>query len=431
MADLNSKHVTWDGLQYYDVKIKQYVDTIIEQLKQSAVTPEQAQELQDRIDRIAMLVSANKATIEQLLTADVNINAELTRLTESDKQNAVNIADIKARIDSLATKDELKETEGNIKVIVDDIADLEQTVTTDHITLENVRLALENVATEDEIEGLNQEVANVQQQLDDKADKTDLNGLATEEFVRAKIAEAELNDKEVDLSQYYTKTEVDAKIPDVSNFATKDEVAAIEAKVDAIVIPEVPTKVSELENDAGYITAADIPETDLSNYYNKSETENLIAEAVKDIEHPPVDLTGYATEEWVTNQGFAKIEDIPSVEGLVTEEYLENNYVTTTALETKNYVTNTVLEEKNYITTQEVNSTFVTKQDVENTYVTNQTLSETVQTIEETYVTEAEVTQKVETVIQEKVESGEIQVNADAINYGDFEADIEEETVNG
>lgn len=64
-------------------------------------------------------------------------------------------------------------------------------------------------------------------------------GLATEEFVNRKIAEAELADKEADLEAYYTKSEVDA------------------------LIPEVPTKVSELENDASYITSADIPEAEI------------------------------------------------------------------------------------------------------------------------------------------------------------------------
>ena len=53
---------------------------------------------------------------------------------------------------------------------------------------------------------------------------------ATEEFVNKKIAEAELSDKDIDLEAYYTKSEVDA------------------------LISEVPTKVSELENDAGYVT---------------------------------------------------------------------------------------------------------------------------------------------------------------------------------
>ena len=172
--------------------------------------------------------------------------------------------------------------------------------------------------------------------LDDYAKKSDLEGLATEEFVKTKINEAALSSKDIDLSKYYTKDEVNELIPDTSNFVKKDE------------IPVVPTKVSELENDTGYITAADLPETDLSNYYNKSETEALVnemvngivipdtsnfitmkdvedkgyltehqsiehlatkeelQEAIRSVEHPQVDLDGYATEAWVAEQGFLK-----------------------------------------------------------------------------------------------------------------------------
>lgn len=200
----------------------------------------------------------------------------------------------------------------------------------------------------------------------------DLSNYYTKSEVNKKIEEAisSIETPEVDLNNYYTKEEVNTLIPDISElvtkeeleavqnvagsnsvklfaiesdlvdisqqletipktYATKEEVAAVEAKVDSIVIPEVPTKVSELENDTGYITAEDIPEADLSNYYNKEETENLIAEAVKDIEHPTVDLEGYATEEWVNEQGFlkehqdlsdyAKKSDIPQPELFVVD----------------------------------------------------------------------------------------------------------------
>ena len=162
----------------------------------------------------------------------------------------------------------------------------------------------------------------------------DLTGLATEEFVLAEIAKAELNDKDVDLSAYYTKTEVDA------------------------LIPEVPTKVSELENDAGYLTEhqdlsdyalkadieelasieyvdnaiAAIPETDLSNYYNKSETEILVNEAVNCINIP--DTSSFITMEDVETKGYltehqdlsayAKRDELPSLAGYATETFVLN-----------------------------------------------------------------------------------------------------------
>ena len=310
------------------------------------------------------------------------------------------------------------------------------------------------------------------QDVEDKNYLTEIpDGFATEEFVSKKIAEAELKDKEADLEAYYTKSEVDALIPDVSGlikeipaeYITESELEAkgyltehqslegyakvsdlpsvdglasesyVDAKVAAIEIPEVPTKVSELENDAGYtkhfilglggynqgsnweldissafeqfvnediyphpilyitynndsliyparvrcyngsfytieanvtkitttpdfetqqqtwlqaditqpiegkwiaccylrklnaastgyvdkkIDAINIPETDLSDYYNKTETENLIAEAVESIEHPTVDLSDYTTKDYVAATAHQNKYEVLPIDGM-------------------------------------------------------------------------------------------------------------------
>ena len=133
----------------------------------------------------------------------------------------------------------------------------------------------------------------------------------------------------VDLSNYYTKAQVDAKIPDTSTFATKtwvegkgyltshqslDNYATKDYVTGKIAeaqlsggggeidlsgyalkseIPTVPTKVSAFTNDAGYLTehqslktingesivgSGNITisggSTDLSNYYTKTEIDN-------------------------------------------------------------------------------------------------------------------------------------------------------------
>ena len=94
---------------------------------------------------------------------------------------------------------------------------------------------------------------------------------------------------DVDLSQYYTKAEVDAllqgveqKIPDVSNLATKQELAQ---KAD---VSSIPTKVSQLENDTGFIT-----------------NDALVGYALK-TEIP--DVSGFATSEQLTG-GLAGKQD--------------------------------------------------------------------------------------------------------------------------
>ena len=94
-----------------------------------------------------------------------------------------------------------------------------------------------------------------------------------------------------DLSNYALKTD----IPDVSNFITSDALTpyakinyvdgqlTTKANVSELAnyalkseIPVVPTKTSELQNDSGYITLEQVPTTDLTNYYVKSEVDGKL-----------------------------------------------------------------------------------------------------------------------------------------------------------
>ena len=136
------------------------------------------------------------------------------------------------------------------------------------------------------------------------------NGYATEEFVKNKIAEAELGGEEVDLSGYAQKSELPTKISQLQNdvgyaktedvptkpsdigaqpegdYALRSEIPAVPVKsvngktgavslsasdVGALpsstVIPTVPTKVSAFENDKGYLTEYQ----DLSGYAKTSD----------------------------------------------------------------------------------------------------------------------------------------------------------------
>lgn len=80
----------------------------------------------------------------------------------------------------------------------------------------------------------------------EKGANVDLAGYATEEYVNKKIAEAELGGEEVDLSDYAQKS-------------------------------ELPTKVSQLENDSKYITASGAP---VQSVNGRTGTVNLDAAAV-------------------------------------------------------------------------------------------------------------------------------------------------------
>lgn len=123
----------------------------------------------------------------------------------------------------------------------------------------------------------------------------DIQGTATEEYVIAKIAEAQLAEGgEVDLTAYATKDYVNQQIDgieipepaDLTNYYTKAETdTAISTAIGAIEIPEGGS-------------------ADLSNYYTKSEVDALIPEEV--------DLTGYALKT-----------EIPDVSGFTTMSAVE------------------------------------------------------------------------------------------------------------
>ena len=116
----------------------------------------------------------------------------------------------------------------------------------------------------------------------------------TPEEVDEKIEEA-ISGISPDLSDYYTKEEVDALIPEVpslSGYATeqwvldKHYITGVDLSDYALKseIPTVPTSNTAFTNDAGYITGVD-----LSDYVTYESLP---------------DLSVYATKTWVLNQNF-------------------------------------------------------------------------------------------------------------------------------
>lgn len=80
---------------------------------------------------------------------------------------------------------------------------------------------------------------------------------------------------DVELTNYYTKSEVNTILngyAETSDLATVATSGSYNDLSDKPVIPTVPTNVSAFTNDAGYLTE----HQSLSNYYNKSQTDNLL-----------------------------------------------------------------------------------------------------------------------------------------------------------
>lgn len=134
-----------------------------------------------------------------------------------------------------------------------------------------------------------------------------------------------------------TKTYVDENIAkvatsgdiDLSNYVTKDTVYT-KAQTDAL-IPSVPSKVSQLENDSNYLSS--IPEeyvtdTELNAKGYLTSHQDLSAYALK-TEIPTVpSLDGYATTEYVNNA----VSNIPTTD--LSNYYTKNETYSKTEVDT-------------------------------------------------------------------------------------------------
>ena len=129
---------------------------------------------------------------------------------------------------------------------------------------------------------LAKQISDIKVSLENKVDENALENYASKEFVLEKIAEAELADKDVDLSLYYTKTETDALIADAVN---------------KIVIPDTSNLVTREE---------------FNTVQEQSASNSVLIRQLDD-------------ELFAVNE---KLDNIPAPEQLVTIEYVQQNYVT-------------------------------------------------------------------------------------------------------
>ena len=128
-------------------------------------------------------------------------------------------------------------------------------------------------------------------------------------FITVEEAIAAINIPETDLSNYYTKSETETLVNEAVN---------------GIEIPEVPANVSAFTNDAGYLT----DHQDLSDYAKKTDlpsvdglaSEDFVREAIGAINIPETDLISYSTTAEVTaaiNTAVdVKADDVPFVESM-------------------------------------------------------------------------------------------------------------------
>ena len=240
---------------------KEYVDNLVKGLENADA------DLWKAIDAISQ-PDVDKAYVDAAIGS---LNLVIEGLQETDRDMAQTIADMKARLDNALTEDDIKDfitsnaVDSKIREAIDGLVTDEEIK--DYVTKGALQDEIVKLANKDDIkdfvksaqvtDAINNAISGLatKEELLDYVKSGDLARLIAAEVAKSDFAtktdlanaKAELqeaigkiNAGQVELENYYTKEAADAL------FATKSE------------IPTVPTNVSELDNDAGYITDANL-----------------------------------------------------------------------------------------------------------------------------------------------------------------------------
>lgn len=355
MATDNTRYVTQEVLNYYDSQIKEYIQNEIDSLKDNA-TKDDIARLEKSLNEIENIgiqnsrdivankdhIDENEADIKDLQEEDKLINKELSDIkvslqnkvdeavlkdfaTKSFVETSIRAAALEGKVDlsDYYTKDETNSQLSELRNAISDVAHSADTLADK--TTEITRLGVDH---ERRLDDLSLGVASKAERehshhLSDIVDykEPDLSNYLTSEevanLIKTQIESIEF--PEPDLSDYYTKNEVQNYIEDVvEDFVTESDIN---------VLNEIIAKLEvDLESKAD--------KDELANLPSKEFVEQKIQEAIDTVE---VDLTGYATEEWVQNQeyltepdlqDYAKTEDLYSSVNVILQDLIDKGQIT-------------------------------------------------------------------------------------------------------
>ena len=310
--------------------------------------------------------SVTKDNVGEVFGALSNVSSGgggLTPEQEEKLNNAVQISDYNADKATQTTIDEAQNTEinklrGDVEGKQSIIQDLNEIREGANLGKTALQEETDPVWTAEKVNYYTK--SDIDTSLESKADKTEIPTVPTN--VSAFTNDAGYLTEHQSLDNYYTKTESDGKY--ATQVVVNEEIAArindvrevkatLESKADKSEIPTVPTNVSAFTNDAGYLTE----HQSLDNYYTKTEV-NASLEAKADKTEIP-SLNGYATEQWVGQQGYlTEHQPLKTING---ETIVGEGNIEISSGEETDPIWNA--EKVNYYTKTEVNSSLESKAD--------------------------------------------------------------------
>lgn len=206
-----------------------------------------------------------------------------------------------------------------------------------------------------------------------KSEIPDVSGLASETYVsnytydKATIDEKVAQGGTFDPTQYYNKTQTNQLLSEKADTATT---------------------YSKVEVDNLLVNKAN--KSDLNSYYNKSQTDILLGEKLDASAYTPTDLSNYytkqetdsqinsstvdmATKTWVLNQNYitgvdlsnyALKEEIPDISGYATEQWVNDQGYLKTHQSLEGYATENWVQSQGYLTEHQDLSSYALKSEI-------------------------------------------------------------------
>ena len=267
--------------QYVDKKVADLVDSAPEALNTLGELAEAMGEHEDAYDALLETVG-QKATREEVKDLEKALNNGV----ESDAEEYC-IADKNGNMIFKVDKDGVETTAVKTKALTVDGKDL---------------------------------ATHIQNAIDDiEFPETDLTGYATEEYVRNKIAEAQLEGEEIDLSGYATKEDIKnfiTEIPD--NYVEEEELQSALDEVTKELNEHLASEDEEFQiaDSQGLVTFKVDKEgttyaaiLKIGQGAEEAATKKYVDEAIDKIEFPETDLSDYATKQNVEDAVLAHKQD--------------------------------------------------------------------------------------------------------------------------
>lgn len=176
----NQDVVDWDGLVYYDNKIKTYIN---DRLEAVSADLKDINELETRVDMLSTASAKHAAEIEALKEERDDLESAVLVLQSEDKLLHQDIADLRVAVENVVTEEDLNDLASK-EFVRDQILELSDNFSSDVTVLTDavaeIQSDLETFASQESVDALTSAVRTVEHSLKTEyATKSETEGMIT------------------------------------------------------------------------------------------------------------------------------------------------------------------------------------------------------------------------------------------------------------